>query len=142
VNAEPNRIEWLLVRAGLVVVAVVMVAVGAGWKVRDIRSGPAPTRLELTLRCLHGEKGVATTVVKDDPLAASAGDGSFATTIEGNTVTVSLAGSVEQAAYIERTYRAVGGDLTGRLERRADTVYLWRFESSPTQRQAMYDCRY
>ena len=142
-SAAPDRVEWLLIRGGLVVVAVIMVAVAASWKVRDIRSSPAPTRLELVTRCLNGEKGVATTATpKDDPLAASAGDGSFATTIEGNAVTVSLAGSEEQAAYIERTYRAVAGDLTGRLERRGKTVYLWRYTSSPTQRQAMYDCEY
>lgn len=142
-SVEPDTFEWLLVRAGLVVVAVVMVAVGAGWKVRDIRNGPAPTRLELVIRCLNVEKGVATTTTpKDDPLAASAGNGSFVTTIEGNAVTVSLAASEEQAASIEATYRAVGGDLTGRLERRGATVYLWRYESSPTQRQAMYDCQY
>ena len=142
-SAAPDTLEWLLVRGGLVVVAVTMVLVGAGWKVRDIRNGPAPTRLELVTRCLNVEKGVATTPTpRDDPLAASAGDGSYSATIEGNTVTVSLAGSEEQAAYLERTYRAVGGDLTGRLERRGNTVYLWRYMSSPTQRQAMYDCEY
>ena len=64
------------------------------------------------------------------------------TTIEGNDVTVSLASSEKQAAEIERFYRAVGGDLEGRLELRQRTVYLWRFRSSPTQRQAMYDCQY
>ena len=85
---------------------------------------------------------MVTTQPKDDPLAASAGDGFFATTIEGNTVTVSLAASDEQAVSIEGTYRAVGGDLTGRLERRGNTVYLWRYTASPTQRQAMYDCEY
>jgi hypothetical protein len=141
-SAEADPLEWLLVRAGLVVVAVIMVAVGAGWKVRDARKGPAPTRLELALRCLGSEKGVATTVPAGDPLADSAGDGSFKTTIEGNEVTVALGTTEEQAARIERSYRAVAGDLTGRLERRADTVYLWKFESSPTQRQTMYDCRY
>ena len=109
---------------------------------RDARKGPAPTRLELTLRCLNDEKGVATIVPAGDPLADSAGDGSFRTTIEGNEVTVALGATEEQAAKIERAYRAVGGDLTGRLERRSDTVYLWKFESSPTQRQAMYDCQY
>ena len=109
---------------------------------RDVRKGPAPTRLEQALRCLHDEKGVATIVPAGDPLADSAGDGSFRTTIEGNEVTVVLGASEEQAATIERSYRAVGGDLTGRLERRSDTVYLWEFESSPTQRQTMYDCQY
>jgi hypothetical protein len=141
-SGEPDRIEWLLVRAGLIGVAVIMVAVGASWKVRDVRKGPPLTRLEQTLRCLQHEKGVATIVPAGDPLAGSAGDGSLRTTIEGNEVTVALGTTEEQAAKIERAYRSVGGDLTGRLERRSDTVYLWKFESSPTQRQTMYDCRY
>ena len=73
-------------------------------------------------------------------LADSAGDGSLKTTIEGNDVTVALASSEEQAADIERYYHAVADDLEGRLERRGKTLYLWRFKSSPTQRQVMYDC--
>lgn len=141
-STEPEAIERRLVQAGLAVVALVMVAVGVGWKVHDVRKGPAPTRLELTLRCLNGEKGLATIVPAGDPLADSAGDGSLRTTVEGNEVAVVLGASEEQAARIERSYRAVGGDLSGRLERRSDTVYLWKFESSPTQRQTMYDCRY
>jgi hypothetical protein len=141
-SAEPDRLEWLLVRAGLVVVAVIMVVVGTSWKVRDIRKGPEPTRLELSLRCLNDEKGVATIVPAGDPLADSAEDGSFRATIEGNEVTVALVPTQRRAAQIEGYFRAVGGDLTGRLERRDRSVYLWRFPSSPTQRQAMYDCAY
>jgi hypothetical protein len=141
-SVEPDRMEWLVVRTGLVVVAVAMALVATSWKVRDIRQGPAPSRLELTLRCLHEEKRLATIVPAGDPLAESAGDGSLKATIEGNEVTVVLGASEKQAARIERNYRAVGGDLAGRLERRSDTVYLWTFEASPTQRQTVYDCRY
>ena len=43
---------------------------------------------------------------------------------------------------LEQSYRAVGGDLTGRLERRGRSVFVWKFVSSPTQRQTMYDCQY
>ena len=77
-----------------------------------------------------------------DPLADSAGDGSLRTTVEGNDITVALASSVEQAAKIERYYRAVAADLEGRLERRDKAVYLWKFKASPTQRQTIYDCEY
>jgi hypothetical protein len=141
-SSTPDRIEWLLVRAGLIVVAVTMIAVTTSWKVRDIRNGPRPTRLEQALRCLQNEKGVAAIVPAGDPLADSAGDGAFRATIEGNEATVALGASEEQAARIMREYQAVGGDLAGRLERRSDTVYLWKFASSPTQRQTMYDCQY
>jgi hypothetical protein len=85
---------------------------------------------------------VAVVVPAGDPLADSAGKGSLKTTIEGNEVTVALASSQKQAVTIERYYHQVGGALRGRLERRDRTVYLWRFRSSPTQRQAMYDCQY
>jgi hypothetical protein len=81
-------------------------------------------------------------VPSGNPLADSAGEGSLNTTIEGNDVTVALAATEEQAIKIERYYRALAGDLEGRLERRNKTVFLWRFRSSPTQRQAMYDCAY
>ena len=138
---ERDRREWLYLRIALGVVALIVVADVAGWKVHDLKN-PRPTRLELSLRCLNGEKGVATVVPTGDLLADSAGEGALKSTIEGNDVTVSLASSEKQAAEIERFYRAVGGDLEGRLELRDRTVYLWRFRSSPTQRQAMYDCQY
>jgi len=139
---DPERLEWLFLRIALGVVALIMVAVVVGWKVHDLGRPPAPTRLALDIGCLKSEKGIATVVPAGDPLADSAGDGSFRTTIEGNEVTVALASSKEQAARIERYYNDVAGDLQGRLERRETTVYLWKFKSSPSQRQAMYDCQY
>jgi hypothetical protein len=142
VSETPDRLEWPFLRIALGLVVLIAVADVAGWKVHDLRQPPAPTRLELVVRCLNGEKGLRTAVPAGDPLADSAGDGSLKTTVEGNDVTVALASSEELAAKIERYYRAVADDLTGRLERRGRTVYLWRFKSSPTQRQAMYDCQY
>jgi hypothetical protein len=133
--------EWTYLRAALVVVAVLAVADVAAWKVHDWRH-PPPTRLESTVRCFEGEKGVLVTVPAGDPLSASAAGGSLRTTVEGNGVIVVLAGSEEQARKLEQTYRDVGGDLSGRLERRDRTVYLWDRPSSPTQRQATYDCQY
>jgi hypothetical protein len=139
-NAVETR-EWTYLRAALVVVAVLAVADVAAWKVHDWRN-PPPTRLASTIRCLETEKGLPVTLPAGDPLADSAGGGSLKTTVEGNVVTVALASSDGEALRIERYYRAVGGDLTDRLERRGSTVYLWRFTSSPTQRQAMYECQY
>jgi hypothetical protein len=133
--------EWRYLRVAMVALAVVVLVDVGAWKVRDLGTD-APTRLELSLNCLHGEKGARTVVPAGDPLADSAGDGSLKTTIEGNGVTVALASSEEQAIKIERYYHALADGLEGRLERRGRTVYLWRFRSSPTQRQAMYDCQY
>lgn len=133
--------EWRYLRLAMVALAVVLLLDVAAWGVRELTID-RPTRLELSLRCLKIEKGVATVVPAGDPLADSAGDGSLKTTIEGNDVTVALASTDEQAIKIERDYRAVASGLQGRLERRGRTVYLWRNVSSPTQRQAMYDCQY
>ena len=103
----------------------------------------ALTRLQLSVRCLHEEKGIASVVVPaGDPLADSAGDGSFKTKVEGNPVTVALAASEAEAVKLERYYRNLSGGLARRLERRYKTVYLWMFTSSPSQRQTMYDCQY
>lgn len=140
-NERLDNREWLYVRIALVVVALVVVADVAGWKVHDILH-PRPTRLQQTVRCLTEKRGVHPVVPAGDPLADSAGKGSLKATIEGNEVTVALASSQKQAAKIEGYYLGLGGDLEGRLERRDRTVYLWRFRSSPTQRQAMYDCQY
>ena len=133
--------EWAYLRVALVVVAVLVVADLVVWKVHDWRH-PPPTRLASAIRCFEVEKGVLVTVPAGDPLSASAAGGSLRTTVEGNGVIVALAGSEEQAQSLERTYRDVGGDLSGRLERRGRTVYLWDRPSSPTQRQTTYDCQY
>ena len=139
--SEPDRLEWLYLRIALAVVALGVVAIVVVWKVHDIVH-PRPTGLELTVFCLMDNHGVVAVVPAGDPLADSAGRGSLKATVEGNDVTVALASSEKEAARIEGYYRSVAGDLEGRLERRGRTVYLWRFSSSPTQRQAMYDCQY
>lgn len=139
---EPDGLEWLLLRIALLAVALIVVADVAAWKVHDVRQPPPPTRLAQSLGCLHNEKGVPAVAPAGDPIADSAADGSFTTRIEGNDVTVALASSEQEAAKLERYYRAVASDLEGRLERRYKTVYLWRFRASPTQRQTMYDCQY
>ena len=139
-TVAPDAREWLYLRIALGAVALIVSAVLVGWKVNDIVH-PRATRLELTVDCLTG-RGVTPIVPSGDPLADSAGSGSLKATIEGNTVTVALAASQRKAVRIEEYYHSVGGDLEGRLERRDRSVYLWAFPSSPTQRQAMYDCQY
>ncbi len=141
-SAAPDPLEWLALRIALVAVASIVAVVGVVWKIRDSRLPPPPTRLEQTIRCLHGEKGLDVVSPAGDPVSSTAGDGSLKTKVEGNGAVVSLASSVEQAKKIFRYYHALGGDLEGKLERRGLTVYLWERTASPTQRQGLYDCEY
>ena len=133
--------EWRMLLGGFAVVALVGIGGVITWGVHDLVTDE-PTRLELAVRCLTGELGLPVVVPAGDPLADSAGDGSLKTTIEGNEVTVALASSDEQAIKIAGYYRSLGNPAAGRLERRGRTVFLWKFESSPTQRQHAYDCQY
>ena len=133
--------EWRFLRLAMAVVAVGVAIDLVAWKVWEL-TRYRPSRLELTLRCLRNEKGAVAAAPAPDPLAASAGDGSVQTTIEGNVVTVALASTVEQALKIVADYRAVASGLDCRLERRDRVVYLWRNPSAPTQRQVMYECQY
>jgi hypothetical protein len=140
-SAGSDRLEWVYFRLALVVAGVLVIADVGAWKVHDF-AYPRPTRLERTVFCLSDNKGVIAKVPAGESIADSARAGSLRTTIEGNEVTVALAKSEGEAMKLEQYYRAVGGDLTGRLERRGRSVFVWRFVSSPTQRQAMYDCQY
>jgi hypothetical protein len=140
-SAASDRLEWVYLRLAFVLVGVLVVADIGAWKVHDV-AHPRPTRLERTVFCLSDNKGVIATVPAGEPVADSARAGSLRATIEGNEVTAALAKSESEAMKLEQYYRAVGGDLTGRLERRGRSVFVWKFVSSPTQRQAMYDCQY
>lgn len=134
-------VEWRYLRVAITVLAAVIALDLAAWKVRDLTTSK-PTRLDRVVRCLTNEKNAPPVVPAGSPLADNATAGSLRTTIEGNEVTVALASTEVEAEQIEALYRRVAGPLAGRLERRGLTVYLWRFVSSPTQRQAMYDCQY
>jgi hypothetical protein len=91
---------------------------------------------------LKDNKGLVATVPAGDPISNAASAGSLRVTVEGSEVIVSLAKSEEEAVRIEGDYRAIGGNLGGRLERRGRSVFLWQGVASPAQRQAMYDCQY
>ena len=138
--SPPDPREWLYLRIALGAVALIAVLDLTAWKVHELRNPPT-TRLDSTVNCFIQRGGVPV-VPAGDPLSATAGAGSLRVTVEGNGVTVALASSVEEAIKIFRGYRAVGGDLAGRLERRGRTVYLWEHSASPTQRQVLYDCQY
>jgi|KBSMisStandDraft_5_1062788.scaffolds.fasta_scaffold333907_2 hypothetical protein len=138
---EAMEREWRLVAGALVVMAVIVLLDGVGWKIRDLTIDK-PTRLELAVRCLTFEKNIHPVVPAGSPLADSAKQGSFRAVVEGNDVTVALAANEDEATKLVGYYRQLGGSLSGRLEQRAKVVYLWLQRSSPTQRQTMYDCQY
>ena len=131
--------EWAYLRAGLVGVALLVVAALVGWAIQTaVYDDPA---FEQTRRCLVNEKGAAIQETAD-PIALSAELGALRTVIETNGVTVSVAASAAGAERLADAYRAVGGELGRRLELRGRTVYLWDRAPSPTQRQTLFDCTY
>jgi hypothetical protein len=133
--------EWPYVRAALIAVTVVAVASVIGTMSYNIGHHD-PTRFDRTLTCLTEEKGVQVTIPTRDAIAESAQLGALLTTVEGNPVTVSVAASMKEAAKLVRNYHLVAGALTGRLERRGESVFLFESPASPTQRQVLYDCTY
>jgi hypothetical protein len=140
VSAEPlpAGVEWVYLRWALVAVGVVLVAWVVGWGIHAAVTEESTTYDRL-VRCLRNEKG-ATLTQPRDPVARSADLGSVRTTIETNGVTVSVSSSPERAERVVAAYRAVAGDLEGRLEQRDTAVYLWDRPASPTQRQTLFDC--
>jgi len=131
--------EWAYLRAGFVVVGVLIAAALVDWGVATVRY--EDPRFEQTRRCLVNEKALVL-VTPSDPIAESAELGALRTVIETNGVTVAVGSSREGAVRVAAAYRAVGGDLGERLEIRGTTVYLWDRPPSPTQRQTLFDCTY
>ena len=129
--------EWRFLRLALVVVPLVFAADAAAWKLYD-RAHPPPTRLESSVSCLV-QHGVTPVVPAGDPLADSTADGSFRAVIEGNGVTAALASSDEEAAWIARYYRDVGGNLAGRLDRGPDGLPL-AVQGVADPAAGVYDC--
>ena len=134
------QIEWSFVRAGLVLVAALLVVAVGGWRLHDALHDE-PTAYELMVRCLTNEKHLALERPRD-PIARSAELGAVRTVILTNGVTISVSSSPEGAERIVEAYRSVAGDLGTRLELRRGTVYLWDSAPGSTQRQAVFDCTY
>jgi len=131
--------EWAFLRAGFVAVGLLIVAALVGWGVQT--AVYEDRGFEELRRCLTDEKG-ATLEATRDPVARSAELGAVRTVIETNGVTAAGAKDEAAAVRLVQAYRAVGGELGTKLERRGRTVYLWDRRPSPTQRQTMFDCTY
>ena len=137
--ARGGMTERRAARLGLVGALVVVLAqllVASAWSLTH----DDPTLLDLTRRCLAREKGLAVEATTDDPVAASAGEGTLRTVVEGGLVTIAIAASEAEAERLRAAYST--GDPGPRLDVHGRYVALWLRPPSPTQRQVTYDCAY
>lgn len=140
-RTENSRGEWEFAVFGLAMCGLVVAATLIGWGLYA-QFHHVTSRIDLTVRCLTRERGLVIETGGRDPIAASARGGWLVSTVEGNGVHISIAGSEDEARRIAAAYRSVASALEGRLEQRGSHVYLWDRPSSPTQRQVLYDCEY
>lgn len=139
-NGAATAYEWKYLRAGLLGVALLLVAAVAGWWIEAaVHEDPEP--LELMTICLRYEKG-ASIETSVNPIARTADEGALRTVIETNAVTISIGSSLQEAERVIAAYRRAAGEWGRRLELRGRTVYLWERPPSPTQRQTLFDCTY
>ncbi len=137
--SEVGRPERRWVLAGVVVVASVLAVQIVAGAVRSVFSDE-PSYLEQVQICLTERStpyGPAS-----DPVAASAGRGALATTVDGNPVTVALGSSESDAERVYQVYVAIApAEIVGtRLERSRKVVLLWEREPTAAQREFMLLC--
>lgn len=126
--------RWVLVGVGLVA-SLLCAQVVAGFVRAD-----EPTFLEKVQTCLT-ERATPFDEVSGDPVALSAKRGALRTTVDGNSVTVALGGSEDDAARIYDAYAALATeDAATRIDRRRKVVFLWEREPTTAQREFMYLC--
>ena len=97
--------------------------------------------LELVQTCLV-ERSTPFEPVSGDPIALSAKRGSLRTNVEGNSVTVALGGSEDDAERVLQAYASVAapGVFGTLLDRRRKVVLLWDTEPTASQREFMELC--
>jgi len=136
--SDPREWRYLIASAlGLLVLAGFWVA---GWAFREARDVD-PTALGLLSTCLEDERRVRVISPSGDPLADSAPSGSLRTTIEGNTVTVSIWADHEAAIRTLDTYaRLTPENLEGRAVVRGRRANLWASPPTGSQAAALYGC--
>ena len=125
---------------GVAVAALLLCAQVVAGLVREAVSDE-PSRLELVQTCLT-ERSTPFESVSGDPIAESATRGSLRTSVEGNSVTVALGESEDDAQRLYQAYADVAPpDVIGtRLDRRRKVVFLWDTEPTSSQREFMYLC--
>ena len=137
---EVRRAEQRWVVIGVVVVATVVAVQVVGGLLRAAVTDE-PSYLERVQTCLT-ERNTPFEPVAGDIIALSAARGALRTSIDGNSVTVSLGGSENDAKRVYDAYASVAGvDVIGtRLEQRRKVVLLWDSEPTAEQRDFMYLC--
>jgi hypothetical protein len=127
------------VLAGIALAAVIVAAQALAGLVREATTDE-PSHMELVQTCLT-ERSVPFEPVVGDPIALSAKRGALRTSVEGNSVTVTLGGSESDAARVVDAYTAVGtADVASRLERLRKVVLLWDVPPTTVQREFMELC--
>ncbi len=102
---------------------------------------PEPSHLEKVQTCLT-ERSTPFDDVSGDPVALSARRGALRTTVDGNSVTVALGDSEEDAERMYAAYAALApADVVAtRLERNRKVVFLWDAEPTASQHEFMVLC--
>ena len=134
----PAELAWI--RIGVVVASVVLCLQVAGGAVRAAVVD-TPSRLELVQRCLV-ERSTPFGAVSGDPVALSASRGALTATVDGNRVTIALAGSESEAQRLVDAYAAVASAevLRTLLDQRRKVVFLWERAPTASQRDFAYLC--
>lgn len=134
-SARRAEQRWVLVGVALVA-SLLCAQVVAGFVRAD-----EPSFLEKLQTCLT-ERATPFEEVSGDPVALSARRGALRTTVDGNSVTVSLGDSEQDAVRLYDAYVAVApADVVAtRLDRRRKVVFLWDSEPTTAQREFMYLC--
>jgi hypothetical protein len=124
----------LVVALGLV---LAQVAIGGQHRL----FGNDPTTRETMIACLTEREGLTVSEAVRDPIAATASGGYVSTVVEGNPVTLSIAGSLAEARRLVRLYSTIRADLQApQLQSREHFVSLWSGQPTSIQLQAVYDC--
>ena len=139
-STDLRRAERRWVRAGVVVAASLLAAQAVAGLVREAVTD-LPSRLELVQTCLR-ERSTPFEPVTADPIARSAARGSLRTSVGGNSFTVVLGKSENDAERVYRAYADVAppGIVGTRLEQRRKVVFLWDAEPTSPQREFIILC--
>ena len=135
-----RRAERRWIGIGVVAAIAVLLVQIVGGSVREALTD-APSRLELVQKCLV-ERDTPFEAVSGDPIAESATRGSLRARVDGNDLTIALAGSESEARGLVEAYVGVSSaDLVGMLlDRRRKVVFLWSREPTTAQRDFAYLC--
>jgi hypothetical protein len=137
-EARAGERWWVTI--GVVVAASVLALQVVAGLVREAVTHEA-SHLERVQTCLT-ERNTPFEPVAGDLIALSAARGALRTTVDGNALTVALAGSEKDAERVYDAYASVASAdvVATRLEQRRKVVLLWDAAPTAGQRDFMYLC--